>query len=138
MYGLALSLAVIACCLAGSMGGYILARSEDAVERAGLALPEQPGDGLGATRALGGMLLLAHGGTAALLGYNPAVGAGMALALALAWGGAALGRVFSSVRAGPGDGRSLQALAFEVMMAVTLALPQWSTRNGFEGPSISV
>jgi hypothetical protein len=136
LYGLALSLAVIACCLAGAMGGYILARTEDAVERAGLALPPQPGDGLGAARALGGMLLLAHGGTAALLGYNPAVGAGMALALA--WGGAALGRVLSSLRAGQGDGRSLQALAFEVMMAITLALPQWSSRNGFEGPSVSV
>jgi hypothetical protein len=138
LYGLALPLAVIACCLAGALGGFILARPEEALDKVGLALPEATGDGMSITRAVGGMLLLAHAGTAGLLGYNPGLGAGMALALALVWGGAVLGRVFNSLKVGPGDGRSLQALAFEVMMAITLALPFWSSRNGFEGPTYLV
>lgn len=139
MYGLALPLAVIACCLAGAMGGYLLARPEPAMAGAGLVAMEGRPDGPGEARALGGMLLAAHAGTAGLLGYSPSVGAYMALALALAWGGALVGRLVNNLREGPGEGRALQALAFEAMMALTLALPYWVSRNGvIAGPTVTV
>jgi hypothetical protein len=63
----------------------------------------------------------------------------MALALALAWGGALVGRLINNLREGPGEGRALQALAFEAMMALTLALPWWVSRNGvIAGPTVTV
>lgn len=130
MYGLALPLAVIACCLAGAMGGYLLVRPEPAMAGAGLIAAPGRRDGPGEARALGGMLLASHAGTAGMLGYSPSVGAYMALALSLAWGGALIGRLVNNLREGPGEGRALQALAFEAMMALTLALPFWISRNG--------
>lgn len=139
MYGLALPLAVIACCLAGAMGGYLMVRPEPAMAGAGLVAMAGRRDGPGEARALGGMLLVSHAGSAGMLGYSPAVGAYMALALALAWGGALVGRLVNNLREGPGEGRALQALAFEAMMALTLALPWWVSRHGvIAGPAVTV
>lgn len=135
---LALPLAVLACCLGGALGGFTLARPAEALERIGLSLADGARAGLSDVRSFGGLLLLAHGGTAALLGYSPTIGADMALALSLAWGGAAAGRLYSSMRDHAGDSRTVQTLAFEVMMAVTLALPFWTARNILPGPTITV
>jgi hypothetical protein len=139
VFGLALPLAVIACCLAGAMGGYLLVRPESAIAGAGLIAAPGRRDGPGEARALGGMLVASHAGTAGLLGYSPSVGAYMALALALAWGGALIGRLINNLREGPGEGRAFQALAFEAMMALTLALPWWVSRNGvIAGATVTV
>ena len=138
MFNLALPLAVLACCLGGALGGYVMARPADALDAVGLAPAEGRSDGPGEGRALGAMLLAAHFGTGAMLGYNPSAGANMALALSLAWGGALVGRLVTSLREGPGEGRGLRALPFEAMMAVTLALPFWFARNGFAGPTLSI
>jgi len=138
LYNLALPLAVLACCLGGALGGYVIARPADALGTVGLAPATDRKDGPAEARALGAMLLAAHFGAGAMLGYSPSVGASMALVLSLAWGGSILGRLITSLRDGPGEGRGLRALPFEVMMAVTLALPFWSARNGFAGPTISI
>lgn len=138
MFSLAIPLAVLACCLGGALGGYVIARPDDALTTIGLQPAEGRRDGIGEARTLGAMLLAGHGGAAAFLGYNPSVGASMALVLALAWGGAMVGRVVNNLREGPGEGRGLRALPFEAMMAVTLALPFWFARNGFAGPTISI
>lgn len=137
MTGLAIPLAVLACCMAGALGGFTLARPAEALERLGLRLGEGRG-ALGDIRAFGGLLLLSHGGTAALLGYSPTVGSDMALALSLAWCGAVGGRIASSLKDGAHDGRAIQTLVFEVLMAVTLALPFFMARNILPGPTITV
>ncbi len=138
MFNLAIPLAVLACCLGAAMGGYILTRPADVLETIGLAPVEGRKDGPAEGRALGGMLVAAHFGTGAMLGYSPSIGADMALALSLTWGGALVGRIVSSLREGPAEGRGLRAAPFEAMMAVTLALPYWAARNGFSGPTISI
>lgn len=138
MFSLAIPLAVLACCLGGALGGYVIARPRDALAAVGLVPSEGRADGVGEARTLGAMLLAAHATAAAMLGYSPGVGADMALVLALAWGGALAGRLFTSVKDGPGEGRGLKALPFEAMMAVTLALPYWFARNGFSGPTYSI
>lgn len=138
MFNLALPLAVLACCLGAALGGYIMARPSDAMETVGLAPAEGRADGPAEGRALGAMLLAAHFGAGAMLGYNPPVGANMALALSLAWGGSIIGRLITQLREGPGEGRGLRVLPFEAMMAITLALPFWFARNGFVGPTLSI
>ena len=91
---IALVLAVIACCIGGALGGYALARPEDVLELVGLKRDPEKLHSLSEVRATyGGLFLLSHGGTAAALGYAPAIGAGMALALGLAWAGAGVVRV---------------------------------------------
>ena len=131
-------LAVLACCLAGGLGGYVLARPHDALARRGLAALEETPGALGMTRGFGGMLLLAHAGTAGLLGYYPSIGASMALALSLLWAGSALGRLVSSVRDGQGDPAAIQALLLDVLMGVTLSLPFWTSRQLTGGPVFNV
>ncbi len=138
MFSLAVPLAVLACCLGGALGGYVIARPAEALDHVGLAPAGGRSDGVGEARALGAMLLAAHAGTAGMLGYSPSIGANMALVLALAWGGSLAGRLLNSLRDGPGEGRGLRALPFEAMMAVTLALPFWVARNGFGGPTYSI
>ena len=138
MNGLAIPLAVLACCLAGALGGFTLVRPAEALERLGLGLIGAGRAGLSDVRSFGGMILLAHGGAAALLGYSPTVGADMALALSLAWGGAVAGRIVSTLKDGPGDGRTVQTLVFEVLMSITLALPFFMARNALPGPTIPV
>lgn len=138
MNGLAVPLAVLACCFAGAMGGYTLARPGDALAGLGLATAGETRSGLGAVRAAGGLLLLMHGAAAAMLGYSPGAGATMALVLAFGWIGAVIGRLASALRDGPPSASSLQTLAFEVLMAVTLALPYWTDSRGLPGPTILV
>ncbi|HRD27257.1 MAG TPA: hypothetical protein PLO65_03040, partial [Caulobacter sp.] len=46
-------LAVFACCLAGALGGYGLARPREALAARGLAAAEAGGGGLGAARGFG-------------------------------------------------------------------------------------
>ncbi len=129
--------AVLACCLAGAMGGYILARPQEALERRGLA--GGGATGLAAARGFGAMLLMAHAGTAGLLGYYPSVGAAMALALALLWAGAALGRLASHILDRHGDAASVQTLMVEAMMGLCLSLPYWASRQiTFSGPTVTV
>ena len=138
MNELAIPLAVIACSLAGAMGGYALARPREALEEFGLTFADDGRPATSLMRAAGGLLLLAHGGTAAMLGYQPWTGAAMSLALALAWSGAVAGRVAGMIRGGPSDAHSLQSLGFEILMAVTLALPYWAGGSLARGPSIIV
>lgn len=130
--------AVLACCLAGSLGGYILARPEEALERRGLSALEGASP-LAAARSYGAMLLMAHAGTAGLLGYYPSVGAAMALGLALLWAGAAIGRLYSHLVDRQGDPASVQTLIVEAMMGLCLALPYWASRRiDIVGPTVTV
>ena len=76
-------LAVFACCLAGALGGFALARPHEALALRGLSTIDAAPGGLAAARGFGAMMLLGHAGTAGLLGYYPGVGAAMALALGL-------------------------------------------------------
>lgn len=128
--------AVLACCLAGAMGGYILARPQEALEKRGLA---GGAGGLAAARGFGAMLLMSHAGTAGLLGYYPTVGAAMSLALALLWAGAAIGRLASHILDRQSDSASVQTLIVEAMMGLCLSLPFWATRQiSFAGPTVTV
>lgn len=131
-------LAVLACCLAGGLGGYALARPHEALAARGLTALEAAPGGLAAARAFGAMLLMAHGGTAGLLGYYPGVGAAMAMALALLWGGSAVGRLVSGALDGQGDPGSVQLVMVEVLMGLTLSLPFWASRQLTNGPVFSV
>jgi hypothetical protein len=132
---LAAFFAIVACMIGGALGGFALARPRDALTLVGLKLDEDKAHSLAEARATyGGLFLLSHAGTAAALGYAPGVGACMALALALCWGGAAMGRGYSMVREGAATAFNLRALVFELAMAAALALPFWSyaslARNG--------
>jgi hypothetical protein len=111
-------LAVVACVVGGTLGGLVLAGRAPQplgplVEAAG---PQ--------ARGMGGALIFAHGAVAAMLGYDPQVGACMAVALTFAWGGAAAGRILIGRRLKlVVDGPSL---AFEILMAIALATPLWA------------
>ena len=131
-------LAVFACCLAGGLGGYALARPHEALAARGLTALEAAPGGLAAARAFGAMMLMAHAGTAGLLGYYPSVGATMALALALLWGGSAVGRLVSGALDGHGDPKNVQLVMLEVLMGLTLSLPFWASRQITGGPVFNV
>ena len=136
---IALILAVIACCLGGALGGYALARPEDVLELVGLKRdPEKPHSMSEVRATYGGLFLLSHAGTAAALGYAPNVGASMALALGLAWGGAGVARGWSMVRDEADTPFNVQATIFEFLMGVSLALPFWSLFNGGPGGGVAV
>lgn len=128
-YGLSLLLAVIACVIGGVLGGLTLARPGSMLGMAGLAGDDAPApasvssQGLAQGRAFGGLLILSHATAALFLGYQSSVGAAMAFALAMAWFGAALGRGFSLLVDGARGRVTLGSLAFELLIAVTLALP---------------
>jgi hypothetical protein len=136
-YGLSLLLAMIACVIGGALGGLTLARPG-----AVLALPPASDDDAppapwGAPpaavpwaavpwaegRALGAALILSHATAALFLGYQSSVGAAMALALAMAWLGAAFGRGVSALADKSGGGLNVGNLLFEILIAATLALP---------------
>ena len=133
-YGLSLVLAIIACVIGGAQGGLTLVRPGSVL---GLtALEDDEGDESAPPaagprsegRALGGLLILSHATAALFLGYQSNVGAAMAFALAMAWLGAALGRAVSALvdRTPADQARSrfnIGSLAFEIMIAATLALP---------------
>jgi hypothetical protein len=144
--GIASFLAVIACCMGGGLGGWVMARPDAALAAVGL---EPQGDsrlGLSMARGYGGLLLLGHAGAAAALGYAPSVGAVLAFAMSLLWLGAAGGRLLSMRLDKPeplaedappptpapdapypaglwSANRGL--LSFDLLMAASLALPLW-------------
>lgn len=131
-------LAVLACCLAGGLGGYILARPHEALARRGLTALEGTPGAMGTARSFGAMLLMAHAGAAGLLGYYPSVGATMALALALLWAGSAAGRLVSGALDGHNDPAAIQSLLLDVLMGLTLALPFWASRQLAAGPVFNI
>jgi len=131
-------LAVFACCLAGGLGGFALARPHEALQLRGLTALEAAPGGLAMARGFGAMMLLAHAGTASLLGYYPSLGATMALALSLLWAGSAIGRVASSVIDKQADPRGVQLVVLEVLMGLTLSLPFWESRQLTDGPVFNI
>lgn len=123
-YALSLLLAVVACVIGGALGGIALARPGSVPGLAGLAEGQTASTPrLSEGRAFGGLLVLSHAGAALYLGYQPGIGAAMALVLALAWFGAALGRVASLLIDGAGGRFNLGNLVFEVLIGITLSLP---------------
>ncbi|WP_184722746.1 DUF4345 family protein [Caulobacter sp.] len=123
-YVLSLFLAVLACVIGGVLGGMILARPQVMLDLAGLADETTPKPPLFAEgRALGGVLIASHGIAALYLGYQPRIGAAMALALAVAWLGAALGRAVSLAFDGSGGKFNAGAMVFNALIGVTLSLP---------------
>lgn len=123
-YVLSLFLAVLACVIGGVLGGMILARPQAMLDLAGLADETTPRPPLFAEgRALGGVLIASHGVAALYLGYQPRIGAAMALALAAAWLGAALGRAVSLAVDGSGGKFNAGAMVFNALIGVTLSLP---------------
>jgi hypothetical protein len=136
---LALILAVIACCIGGALGGFAIARPEDALAMVGLRSDPDKPHTLSEVRATyGGLFLLSHAGTAAALGYSPGVGATMALALALAWLGAAVGRGYSMLREDLGTAHNVRAVIFECLMGLTLTLPFWSLIDAARESGVTV
>ncbi|MCE3288261.1 MAG: hypothetical protein K0R83_273 [Caulobacter sp.] len=124
---LAIMIAVLACCIGGVMGGLRIARPR-AVRPQGRA----------EERAFGGMLILAHAGAAMGLGYAPSLGRLLAAGLALGWLGAALGRTLSLVLDRQKDPMLRQAMIFELLMALALALPWLGLGTGGFGGGTEV
>lgn len=123
-YVLSLFLAVLACVIGGTLGGMILARPQVMLELAGLADEATPKPPLFAEgRALGGVLIASHGVAALYLGYQPRIGAAMALALAVAWLGAAAGRALSAALDGAAGRYNNGAMVFNALIGITLSLP---------------
>lgn len=129
---LSLFLAVLACIIGGTLGGMILARPQAMLDLAGLADENVPRPPLFAEgRALGGVLIASHGVAALYLGYQPRIGAAMALALAVAWLGAAAGRGVSLVLDGSGGRFNTGSILFNVLIGVTLTLPFFNVGRVF-------
>ena len=123
-YVLSLFLAVLACVIGGVLGGMILARPQVMLDLAGLADETTPKPPLFAEgRAMGGVLIAAHGAAALYLGYQPRIGAAMALVLGIAWLGAGLGRAVSLMVDGSGARFNAGAMVFNGLIGVTLCLP---------------
>lgn len=136
---LAVILAVIACVIGGALGGFAIARPQDAIEAVGLKLdPEKPHAIAEARATFGGLFLLSHAATAAALGYAPGVGAAMALTLAFAWLGAAVARGYSMMKEDAATPFNTGALVFEMLMGLTFALPFWSLSVSIGGGGASV
>ncbi|MBO9706572.1 MAG: DUF4345 family protein [Caulobacter sp.] len=114
-FGLSLVLAVIACVIGGVQGGLMLVRPSGAPGQAASAPTE--------ARAVGGLLFLSHATAALFLGYQPSVGAGMAMALSMAWFGMAMGRGVSGLLDRAEHPFNAGRFGFELLIAVTLALP---------------
>lgn len=123
-YVLSLFLAVLACVIGGTLGGMILARPQVMLELAGLSDEASPKPRLFAEgRALGGVLIASHGVAALYLGYQPRIGAAMALALAVAWLGAAGGRALSAALDGEQGRFNAGSMVFNALIGITLSLP---------------
>jgi hypothetical protein len=134
---------VIACCIGGGLGGWIMARPDAALGSVGLTGEAGSRLGLSEARAFGGLLLLGHAGAAAALGYAPSLGAVIAFALALTWLGSAGGRLLSmrldkpeaaDPETAPDAGAAYATgrwsanrglLSLDLLMAASLALPLW-------------
>lgn len=127
-------LAVAACVVGAAMGGYALARPDETLGQMGLK--SEGASGLGEARAFGGLLVLAHGGVAATLGYAPYIGAVMACALALMWLGAAGGRGLSLFLDRDSHAQAVHArglLILDLLMAGGLMAPIWILYGGGGG-----
>lgn len=123
-YFLSLFLAVVACVIGGALGGMILARPQTMIGLAGLADEETPKSPLFAEgRAFGGMLIASHGIAALYLGYQPRLGAAMAMVLAVGWLGAAAARALSAAIDGEAGRFNAGSIVFNALIGVTLALP---------------
>jgi len=123
-YVLSLFLAVVACVLGGALGGMILARPQTMVGLAGLAGEDTPRSPLFAEgRAFGGMLIASHGLAALYLGYQPRLGAAMAMVLAVGWLGAAAARALSAAIDGSAGRFNAGSIVFNALIGVTLCLP---------------
>jgi hypothetical protein len=134
-FALSILLAVIACVIAGTIGGLTLARPQPMLGVAGLGEDSAASVNIATQgRAFGGMLVLAHGATALFLGYQPSVGAAMAFALAMAWLGASAGRAISLLTDPTRTPFNVGGLVFELLLGLTLALPFWNQgRMTFNG-----
>lgn len=123
-YFLSLFLAVVACVIGGALGGMILARPQTMIGLAGLADEETPKSPLFAEgRAFGGMLIASHGIAALYLGYQPRLGAAMAMVLAVGWLGAAAARAVSAAIDGEAGRFNAGSIVFNALIGITLALP---------------
>ena len=123
-YVLSLFLAVVACVIGGALGGMILARPQTMLGFAGLADEETPKSPLFAEgRAFGGMLIASHGIAALYLGYQPRLGAAMALVLAVGWLGAAAARALSAIKDGEAGRFNAGSIVFNALIGITLGLP---------------
>jgi hypothetical protein len=134
-FALSILLAVIACVIAGTIGGLTLARPRPMLGVAGLGEDAQAEVNITTQgRAFGGMLVLAHAATALFLGYQPSVGAAMAFALAMAWMGAAGGRAVALLADRTRTPFNVGGMVFELLLGLTLALPFWNQgRMTFSG-----
>lgn len=125
-YVLSLFLAVLACVIGGTLGGMIVARPQIMLGMAGLADDDTPKPPLFAEgRAFGGMLIASHAVAALYLGYQPRIGAAMALALAVAWLGAAAGRALSAALDGEAGKFNTGSMIVNALIGVTLTLPSF-------------
>lgn len=123
-YALSLILAVIACVIGGVLGGLVLARPDSMLGLAGLKSEQDGGvNAITEGRAFGGLLIASHGAVALFLGWQSSAGAAMALVLAVAWFGAAFGRLVSMLLQKAGGRFNYGSVVLDVLMGVTLALP---------------
>ena len=123
-YVLSLFLAVVACVIGGALGGMILARPQTMLGLAGLADEDTPKSPLFAEgRAFGGMLIASHGIAALYLGYQPRMGAAMAMVLAIGWLGAAAARALSAAIDGSAGRFNAGSIVFNALIGITLSLP---------------
>ena len=126
-FTLSILLAVVACVIAGIIGGLTLARPQPMLGVAGLGEDAEAATNIATQgRAFGGMLVLAHGATALFLGYQPSVGAAMGFGLAMAWMGAAAGRAVALLTDRSRTPFNVGGLVFELLIGLTLALPFWN------------
>lgn len=123
-YALSLILAVIACVIGGVLGGLVLARPDSMLGLAGLKSEQDGGvNAITEGRAFGGLLIASHGAVALFLGWQSSAGAAMALVLAVAWFGAAFGRLVSMLLQKAGGRFNYGSVVLDILMGVTLALP---------------
>ena len=118
----AILLAILACSLGGALGGFVLARPDQAALRIA-AGPWGEEAGRVQARVTGAMLLVSHGATATFLGYAPTLGAAMALALSFLWFGAAAGHSLSMARGQANERVNLWMALAELGMAALLLAP---------------
>ena len=119
---LSILLAILACSLGGALGGFVLARPDEAAIRIA-AGPWGEQAGRVQARVIGAMLLVSHGATAAFLGYAPALGSAMALTLSFLWFGAAAGHGLSMARGQASERVNLWMALAELGMAALLLAP---------------
>ena len=108
-------LALIACVVGGVRGGLMLAQ-HDTPLLGPWATEATP------ARTAGISVLVTHAATAAVLGYNAALGQGMALALGLGWIAAAAVNFWGARKLG----QRPRGAVVELLTGIVLALPAWS------------